>query len=147
VRTPTFGPPDLRAGPDARAGERDQHRFVDGVLIVDDNAAFRSAARAVLEAGGYRVVAEAGTGAAAVSVAVLTKPDVVLLDIGLPDQDGFTTCRQLRTAMPATVVVLCSIRDAEAYGDAIAESTAAGFLPKTRLSAAELSRIVAEYTG
>jgi DNA-binding NarL/FixJ family response regulator len=119
---------------------------VGSVLIVDDNAAFRSAARAVLEAGGYHVVAEAGTGAAAVSVAALTRPDVVLLDIGLPDQDGFTTCRQVRTASPVSVIVLCSIREAEAYGDAVAQSPAAGFLPKTQLSATELARIVAIHT-
>ena len=111
------------------------------MLIVDDNAAFRSAARAVLEAGGYRVVAEVGNGAAAVTVAARLRPDVVLLDIGLPDQDGFTTCRQLHAARPDLVVVLCSIRDADEYGDAVASSSAAGFLPKSLLSAEALSRI------
>lgn len=114
-----------------------------GVLIVDDNAAFRAAARAVLEAGGYRVMAEVGSGAAAVRAAARLRPDVVLLDIGLPDQDGFTTCRQLHDDQPDLVVVLCSVREAEEYGDAIDLCSAAGFLPKSRLSAEELSRIVA----
>jgi DNA-binding NarL/FixJ family response regulator len=121
-------------------------RCVGGVLIVDDNAAFRSAARAVLEAGGYRVVAEVGTGAAAVRAAALLRPDVVLLDIGLPDQDGFTTCRQLHADQPDLVVVLCSIRDADEYGDAVESSSAAGFLSKSGLSAEALSRIVTSAT-
>jgi DNA-binding NarL/FixJ family response regulator len=138
---------NLSAGPDALACRPDHHPNVGGVLIVDDNAASRSAARAILETGGYQVVAEAATGADAVSVAVRTRPDIVLLDIGLPDQDGFTTCRQLREALPAIAIVLCSIRDAEAYGDAVTESPAAGFLPKTELSAAELTRIVTTHTG
>lgn len=116
---------------------------VGGVLIVDDNAAFRSVARTVLEAGGYRVMAEVGTGAAALLAAAQVKPDVVLLDIGLPDQDGFVTCRQLHAAHPDLVVVFCSIREEEEYGDAIARSSAAGFLAKAQLSADELRRIVA----
>jgi DNA-binding NarL/FixJ family response regulator len=124
------------------AGRGTHDRDMGGVLIVDDNAAFRSVARAVLEAGGYRVMAEVGTGAAAVLAAPRYRPDVVLLDIGLPDQDGFVTCRQLHEAHPGLVVVLCSIRDAEEYGDAIARSSAAGFLPKHQLSAEELTRIV-----
>ncbi len=113
------------------------------VLIVDDNASFRAAVRAVLETGGYTVAGEAGSGAAAVTLAARVRPDVVLLDIGLPDIDGFTVCRDLRVAVPAAVIVLCSVRDADQYGEAIARSPASGFLPKSRLSAAELSRIVA----
>ncbi|SMD24537.1 Response regulator receiver domain-containing protein [Kibdelosporangium aridum] len=114
---------------------------VAGVLIVDDNAAFRSVARTVLEAGGYRVTAEVGTGAAAILAAAQVKPDLVLLDIGLPDQDGFVTCRQLHATQPNLVIVLCSIRDEDEYGDAIARSSAAGFLAKAQLSADELRRI------
>ncbi|WP_037253098.1 response regulator [Kibdelosporangium aridum] len=113
-----------------------------GVLIVDDNAAFRSVARTVLEAGGYRVTAEVGTGAAAIQAAAQIKPDLVLLDIGLPDQDGFATCRELHAAQPDLVVILCSIRDEDEYGDAIALSSAAGFVAKAQLSADELRRIV-----
>jgi DNA-binding NarL/FixJ family response regulator len=114
---------------------------VGSVLIVDDNTAFRAAARAVLEAGGYEVVAEAGSGAAALRIAVRVRPDIVLLDIGLPDMDGFAVCRELRETVSATVVVLCSARDADRYGDAVAECQAAGFLPKSQLSAAALARI------
>jgi DNA-binding NarL/FixJ family response regulator len=91
-------------------------------------------------------VAEVGTGAAAVATAALLRPDVVLLDVGLPDQDGFTTCRQLHADQPDLVVVLCSIRDADEYGDAIESCAAAGFLPKSGLSAEALARIVTSAT-
>jgi DNA-binding NarL/FixJ family response regulator len=117
-------------------------RTVGRVLIVDDNAGFRSAARAVLEAGGYRVVAEASTGASALALAAETQPDVILLDIGLPDMDGFIVCRRLPAVSPSSAIVLCSVRDADHYGEALAQSAAAGFLPKSRLSAAELTRVV-----
>lgn len=114
---------------------------MSGVLIVDDNAAFRAAARALLEAGGYRVVGEAGTGEAGITQALLTGPDIVLLDIGLPDFDGFRVCARLRELMPSAVVVLCSVRDAEQYGDAVLRS-GAEFLAKRRLSAEALAAVV-----
>jgi DNA-binding NarL/FixJ family response regulator len=116
---------------------------VANVLIVDDNASFRAVARTLLESGGYRVVGEAGSAVAAVAVASATRPDVVLLDIGLPDRDGFTVCRELHAALPGTVIVFCSVRGAEEYRDAVDRSSAAGFLAKSRLSAAALAGIVA----
>lgn len=120
---------------------------VGGVYIVDDNPPFRAVARALLESGGYRVVGEAANGAEALS-GVLSgagdgPPDVVLLDIGLPDMDGFSVSRALHRAAPEMVIVFCSVRDEDHYGDAVARSCAAGFLPKSRLSATALAGIVA----
>jgi DNA-binding NarL/FixJ family response regulator len=108
------------------------------VLIVDDNAPFRAAARALLENGGFVVAGLAESGAAAIEQAGAVHPDVVLLDIGLPDMDGFSVCRELRAAHPNAAVVFCSVRDAEHYGDAIARSSAVGFLAKSHLTAAGL---------
>jgi DNA-binding NarL/FixJ family response regulator len=116
---------------------------VPSVLIVDDNAAFRNVARTLLESGGYRVIGEAGTAAAAVTMAAAIRPDVVLLDIGLPDQDGFTVCRELHAALPATVIVFCSVRSAEEYREAVARSAATGFLAKSQLSGGTLAAILA----
>jgi DNA-binding NarL/FixJ family response regulator len=117
---------------------------VGGVFIVDDNAPFRSVARAVLESGGFQVVGEAATGNGALSAVPGTSAGVVLLDIGLPDIDGFRVCAELRRSAPGTVVVLCSVRDAEHYGAALERCGAAGFLQKSGLSAAAITRIVAD---
>jgi DNA-binding NarL/FixJ family response regulator len=117
------------------------------VLIVDDNAPFRAAAHALLEAGGFQIAGHAAAGAAAVAESVAVRPDVVLLDIGLPDVDGFTVCRRLRAVLPDVVVVLCSVRDADCYGDAVARSAAVGFLPKSQLSAERLAAMLSPTSG
>lgn len=119
---------------------------VGRVFIVDDSAPFRTVARALLESGGYQVVGDAGTGAEALAGVPEAGPDVVLLDIALPDMDGFSVCRALHRTAPDATVVFCSVRDAEHYGDAVERSSAAGFLPKSSLSAAALALIVGRRT-
>ncbi len=116
---------------------------VGRVFIVDDNGPFRAVARALLECGGYEVVGDAATGAEALAGVPAAAPDIVLLDVALPDIDGFSVCRELGAAAPGATVVFCSVRDAEHYGDAVERSTAAGFLPKSALSAAALALLVA----
>lgn len=111
------------------------------VLIVDDHAPFRAVARAILEAGGFEVVGEAGTGAEAFSAAEALQPDLILLDVQLPDTDGFLVSRALRQPVNGPCVVLCSIRDISAYGSRVADCGAAGFVEKSQLSAA----LVASY--
>jgi two-component system, chemotaxis family, chemotaxis protein CheY len=96
----------------------------------------------MLESGGYRVVGEAASGAEALAAVAALRPQVVLLDVGLPDMDGFTVSRELRRVAPATVVVLCSVSGADDYGACVAECGARGFLTKSALSAAELTRLV-----
>src|SRR5690349_9167313 len=104
------------------------------VLIVDDHATFRDGARALLEAGGFDVVGEAPHGAAALSEAERLKPDIVLVDVQLPDFDGFAVADRLAVDVPASTVVLISSRDAAAYGDRVRLAPAVGFLPKRELS-------------
>jgi DNA-binding NarL/FixJ family response regulator len=104
------------------------------VLIVDDHAGFRSRARAVLEADGYEVVGEAADGASALSSSRDLRPDVILLDVQLPDFDGFEVLRRLPTDGHRPAVVLTSSRDAADYGWRIAASGARGFIPKADLS-------------
>ncbi len=107
------------------------------VLIVDDHDGFRSFARAFLEAAGF-AVAEAATGVAAAETARMVRPSLVLLDIQLPDLDGFEVARRLRAQAGGPVVVLTSTREASDYGGLIAASPAAGFLAKDQLSASVL---------
>jgi DNA-binding NarL/FixJ family response regulator len=104
------------------------------VLIVDDHAAFRSRARSVLEADGYEVVGEAADGASALSRSRELRPDVILLDVQLPDFDGFEVLRRLPADGHRPAVVLTSSRDASDYGRRIAASGALGFIPKADLS-------------
>jgi two-component system response regulator FimZ (fimbrial Z protein) len=104
------------------------------ILIVDDHAAFRLEARQLLEAEGFTVVGEAADGTEALSVTERERPDVLLLDIGLPDVDGFAVADRLASILPAICVILTSSRDGSIYGSRIDETAAAGFLRKDELS-------------
>jgi DNA-binding NarL/FixJ family response regulator len=109
-------------------------RDVHTVLIVDDHADFRARTRALLEAEGFSVLGDVADGAAGVEAARALRPDVVLLDIGLPDIDGFEVARNLHAAGGAPVIVFISTRPATEYGPQVAESGAAGFIAKEDLS-------------
>jgi DNA-binding NarL/FixJ family response regulator len=106
------------------------------LLIVDDHAGFRSLARRLLGSGGFEVVGEAADGRAAVTAARELRPDVVLLDIQLPDIDGFEVLAQLRDRPAGPAVVLTSTRDRADYGERVDRSGASGFIPKAELSGA-----------
>ncbi len=112
------------------------------VVIVDDHAGFRAEAKALLTDEGYLIVGEAGDGASAVSVATATAPDVILLEVQLPDASGFDVARRLSQAAPSSMVVLISSREAVDYGTAIAASGTAGFIHKANLSSASLSGVI-----
>ena len=113
------------------------------LLIVDDHAGFRSLARALLEAEGYDVVGEAPDGKSAIAMTRRFNPDVVLLDIALPDIDGFAVCEQIAAANPSRpAVVLTSSREASTYRTRIAASAARGFVAKSDLTAAVLDKLV-----
>jgi DNA-binding NarL/FixJ family response regulator len=110
------------------------------LLIVDDHAGFRSSARALLEADGRLVVVgEAGTGTEAITAAHRLRPDIVLLDIALPDIDGFAVCESIMSGETVhPIVVLTSSRSPASYGSRLSASPARGFIPKDELSAASL---------
>jgi DNA-binding NarL/FixJ family response regulator len=112
------------------------------VVIVDDHAGFRSAARALLEAEGFDVVGEAGDGASGLAAVGLLCPRVVLLDIQLPDIDGFEVAERLAGAGDPPVVVLVSTRGISAYRRRLARSPARGFISKSELSGSALSALV-----
>jgi DNA-binding NarL/FixJ family response regulator len=113
------------------------------VLIVDDHAGFRLSARRILEADGYEVVGEAGDGAQAIEAARRLEPKIVLLDVNLPDMDGFEVARALTSFAPSPAIVLTSSHDREDFGDSLPDSGAAGFVPKDELSGAAVAALVA----
>jgi CheY-like chemotaxis protein len=110
---------------------------VTTVLIVDDYAPFRESARGLLEGGGFDVVGEAENGTAALRAVHELAPDVVLLDVHLPDIDGFEVAKRLQELERAPVVVLTSSRDD--YAPLVAGSAARSFIRKDALSAEALS--------
>jgi DNA-binding NarL/FixJ family response regulator len=104
------------------------------ILIVDDHPSFLAAARLLLEEDGFLVVGVATDGASAVTETLRLAPDVVLLDVALPDINGFEVASRLRAAGAASAIVFTSSRDASDFGTAIAESGARGFIAKAELS-------------
>ena len=114
----------------------------DRVLIVDDHIGFRRLARLVLEQIGRVVVGEAATGAEALSEARRLKPDLVLLDIQLPDLDGLAVAASLTSDAEPPGVVLVSSRDAADYGPRLDGCGALGFIAKADLSAENLTALL-----
>jgi DNA-binding NarL/FixJ family response regulator len=110
------------------------------ILIVDDHAGFRASARTLLESEGYEVVGEAEDGAAAVRLAEELRPEVVLLDVHLPDLHGFEVTELLRRLDDPPEVVLTSSR--ADYRSVVASTSAAGFVPKDELSAEALEALL-----
>lgn len=109
-------------------------------LVVDDHEGFRAAARRLLESEGWTVVGEATDGASALEAAAVLRPDVVLLDVGLPDIDGFAVAERL--AGGSADVVLVSSRDREAFGERLAACAAVGFIAKGDLDGALLRALL-----
>ena len=108
------------------------------VLIVDDHEDFRLAARRLLEAGGLRVVGEAGDIASARVAVRELRPRLVLLDVQLPDGDGIAASHELGDEEDGRSIILISSRDESAYGTRVSTSPARGFIRKSDLSAARL---------
>jgi DNA-binding NarL/FixJ family response regulator len=114
------------------------------VLVVDDHPSFRASARAILEAEGFEVVGEAEDGASALAAVDSLAPEVVLLDVQLPDMTGFDVCEAVcRLNGSAPAVVLVSSREACDYGDLIERSGARGFVAKADLSGEAIAALLA----
>lgn len=113
------------------------------VLIVDDNVAFRAAARQLLERRGFIVVAESESGTDAVEDAKTHRPDLALVDLQLPDFDGFEVAERFSRLDPAPKVILTSSLDGADFGALVTSSSALGFIPKAELSASAIDALLA----
>ena len=112
------------------------------VLIVDDHAPFRALARSLLQLEGFEVVGEAADALSALDAVRRLQPSVVVLDIQLPDLDGFEVARRLSQTEDPPAIVLVSSRDSSAYRRRLAASPARGFIPKSDLSGAAVTALV-----
>lgn len=109
-------------------------------MIVDDHAAFRASARAALELDGFEVVGEAQDGRSAVELANELEPDLVLLDVVLPDVSGFDVAERLKDG--SSKVILISSREQRDYGQRVQRSAALGFVSKDNLSGEALATML-----
>jgi DNA-binding NarL/FixJ family response regulator len=112
------------------------------VVIVDDHPSFRSSARMLLESDGFEVIGEAATGEEGVDVALELRPDLVLLDVNLPDIDGFEVATRISADTEAPAIILTSSRDSTDFGPLVQKSGALGFVPKSELSGAALEDLL-----
>lgn len=117
------------------------------VLIVDDHATFRATARLLLESEGFQVVGEAESGETAVEQAALLAPDLVLLDVQLPDIDGFQVARRVTSRDSPPAVIIVSSRDGGDYGPMVGASGARGFVTKAELSGERLRALLSGGAG
>jgi DNA-binding NarL/FixJ family response regulator len=115
------------------------------VLIVDDQTPFRLAARAVLQRlAEFELAGEASSGAEAVDLAERLHPEMVLMDINMPQMNGIEATRQILAAHPGTVVILCSTYDVRDLPPEAAASGAAGYVHKEQLAGELIRRMWAE---
>jgi DNA-binding NarL/FixJ family response regulator len=112
------------------------------IVIVDDDPTFLATVRTLLEADGFDVVGEALNGVEGVATAEELEPDLVLVDVNLPDIDGFEVVERLAERESAPPVVLTSIRAESDFGDLVEKSRAYGFITKADISGAALARIL-----
>ena len=114
------------------------------VLVVDDHPSFRRFARKLLQAAGFSVVDEVGDGASALASVRERRPDVILLDVLLPDTNGFELAEVLSADGDSPLVVLTSSRSAADFGGSLARSSAHGFIAKSDLTAAVFAALVGD---
>ena len=113
------------------------------ILVIDDNTAFRSALGQVLDTECFVVIAGAATGASGVQLAREHKPDLVIVDVQLPDTDGFNVAEQLAGLDLTLEVILTSGLDSSDLGALVTDSSARGFIPKAELSVAAIEALLA----
>ncbi len=111
------------------------------LMLADDHRMLREGLRRSMEEAGFDVVGEAADGVSAVAAAADLRPDIVLLDVQLPDIDGFDVARRLAACPAAPATILISTRDAADYRVRLATTPARGFIAKEDLTAAGIAAL------
>jgi CheY-like chemotaxis protein len=143
IRTPPGVPDRLRERTDAvTTCLCHSWRVGRTVLIVDDHPRFRAAARALLEEAGFDVAGEAGDGASALAAAAVLAPEIILLDVHLPDLDGFAVAERLVAGGVYSAIVLTSSRDVSSFRRRLAANPDWSFIAKSDLSGEALAAAV-----
>ena len=114
------------------------------MVVVDDHAGFRESVREILQIDGFVVVGEASNAAQAVAAVAALRPEVVLLDVQLPDLDGFVTAARIAALPDPPDIVLISSREAATYGAQVGLAPARGFIEKSDLSGAALNHLLCQ---
>jgi two-component system response regulator NreC len=118
------------------------------LLLVDDHAVVRSGLRMLLESeADVEIVGEAGTAREALDGVTALKPDVVLMDIGLPDRSGIDAAREIKQKYPETAIVALTIHEDEEYFFKMLEAGASGYVPKRAAPEELLTAIQAAANG
>jgi two-component system response regulator NreC len=105
------------------------------ILIADDHALVRQGAKVVLQARpGWRVVGEAANGREAVQKAIELKPDVLVVDIGMPELDGVEVARQIREGVPSTKVLVLTMHESDQMVKRALDAGALGYILKSDLT-------------
>ena len=112
------------------------------VLIVDDHPGFRASAKLLLQSEGFKVVGEAEDGRSAIEQSAALAPDLILLDVQLPDIDGFEVASRVSNNEPRPAVILISSRDGGDFGPLVKASGARGFVGKAELSGESLRSVL-----
>ena len=112
------------------------------VLVVDDHAGFRGAVRRLLERSGLEVVGEVADGASAIVAARGLLPDIVILDVGLPDTSGFDVAAKLSEQRPAPLTILVSSRKGPGDDERALAVGAHAYLDKSDLEADTVDALI-----
>ena len=120
------------------------HAVPTTALVVDDHPSFRRFARKLLESAGYLVVGDADDGTSAIAAVRTLRPDVVLLDVLLPDMSGFEVAKVLAAQPERPLVVLTSSRSAADLGPLVRSEHSRGFISKRDLTVAALAALISE---
>jgi DNA-binding NarL/FixJ family response regulator len=103
------------------------------ILLADDHVIFRQGLAALMrEQPGWRIVGEAGTGSEAVELALKLTPDVVILDVEMPEMDGIEAARRISAALPATRIVALSMYDNVHYRQRMQSAAAIAYVRKSQ---------------